>query len=330
MIICRTPFRISFFGGGTDYPTWYNDNGGSVLSTSINKFCYITLRKLPPFFDYNYRIRYYSREEVKQRKDIKHPSVREVLRFKNVTEGIEMVHHADLPAQSGLGTSSTFTVGMLHATYTLLSQMPTKYQLANEAINIEQNIIGENVGSQDQVAAAFGGLNRIDFGGSQEFIVTPLIIDPERLADFENHLVLFFTGFTRSANDIASEQVRLIYSKSSELKEMMELTNQAMNILSDKSICILEIGRLLNHQWKLKRQLSNSISNTNIDDIYNKGIKAGAIGGKLLGAGGGGFMLFFIEPEKIDNVKRELNTLLHVPFQFEFTGSHILYYDNTF
>ena len=206
MIISRTPFRISFFGGGTDYPAWYKEHGGSVISTSINKYCFVTLRELPPFFDYKFRIRYYEREETQTIEEICHPSVRECLKYMNVKDGLEVVHHADLPAQSGLGSSSTFTVSMLHSLYAYQHEMPTKFQLAKSAIYVEQECINENVGSQDQTAAAFGGLNKIEFGGVREINVTPITISPDRLETFQDHFLLFFTGFSRNASDVAKEQ----------------------------------------------------------------------------------------------------------------------------
>lgn len=325
MIICRTPYRISFFGGGTDYPGWYRENGGAVLSTTIDKYCYITLRHLPPFFDYKYRIRYYKREEVNALEDIKHPSVRECLRFMEVNRGADLVHHGDLPAQSGLGTSSTFTVCLLHALHALRYRMPTKRQLALEAIDIEQNRIGENVGSQDQTAAAFGGLNLIEFSGAQQIVVTPMIIAPERLRELHGNMLLFFTGMQRQASEIAAEQIRTLNDRAAELREMTQVVYEAKNILASQG-SLDEFGHLLHQQWLLKRSLSKLISNNAIDDIYEKARKAGAIGGKLLGAGGGGFMLFFVRPELQPAVKQALGDLLHVPFRFDVTGSQIIYH----
>lgn len=328
MIVSRTPFRISFFGGGTDYPAWYNVHQGKVISATINKYCFVTIRNLPPFFNYKYRIRYHEREEISALDDIKHPSVRETLRFLNINDGVEIVHHADLPARSGLGSSSTFTVSMLHAAHALKYQMPTKHQLAVEAINLEQNIIGEVVGSQDQTAAAFGGLNRIDFGGPNCVSVAPLIIPPQRSKLLENHLMLFFTGFSRTACEIASEQVSKISTKEKELFHMLDITDEAEKILLDNEISIIEFGKLLNEQWKLKRSMSSKITNNDIDNIYNIGCDSGAVGGKLLGAGGGGFILFFVEPEKQEKVKEAMKDYLHVPFNFEFSGSQIIYHGN--
>ena len=323
MIISRTPFRISFFGGGTDYPIWYRENKGSVISASINKFCYVTLRYLPQFFEYKYCLRYYKREEKNSISEIEHPSIRECLRYLKIENGIEIVHYADLPAQSGLGSSSTFTVSMLHALNALNYKMPTKYSLATDAIKVEQDLIGEAVGSQDQTAAAFGGLNRIDFGGPREINVTPIILNPKYLKKFEDHLALFFTGFSRSAQSIAKEQIKLTKHKAKELKTMIDLVETSQKSLINNNI--EEMGDLLNEQWKLKKTMSNIITNSSIDDIYNKGLLAGATGGKLLGAGGGGFMLFFVSPEKRKSLVNSLNDYLHVPFKFDFSGSQIIY-----
>lgn len=324
MIISRTPFRISFFGGGTDYPAWYRENGGSVISTSINKYCYINCRYLPPFFNYKYRIRYMKTEERNSIDEIQHPSVRECLKFINIIKGVEIQHNADLPAMSGLGSSSTFTVGLLHSLYALKGQIVTKRQLALDAINVEQNMIKENVGSQDQTCAAFGGLNRINFGGPQEICVQPLTLPQEKLSDFQNHLILFYTGFQRYASEIAAEQIKNIPNKKTELKNMVQLIDEAVKILGNGDI--RNIGRLLHEHWQLKRSFSRSITNGVIDDIYEAGLRAGALGGKLLGAGAGGFMIFFVEPERRNSVRNALKDLLHVPFAFENLGTQIIYY----
>jgi len=326
MIISRTPFRISFFGGGTDYPAWYKDNGGVVLSAAINKYCYITCRYLPPFFDYKYRIRYYQREEANQIEGIKHPSVRECLIFSKLDKGVDIVHHADLPAQAGLGSSSTFTVGLLHALSALRHEMPTKRELALNAIHIEQNKIKENVGSQDQTAAAFGGLNLIEFGGPQEITVRQMILPPTRITDLEQHLMLFFTGFSRTASDIAKEQIELIPSKTSNLNQMMHLVTEAAALLQDKTVRLDNFGRLLHEQWLVKKQMSSQITNGDVDAIYQAGLNAGALGGKLLGAGGGGFMLFFVKPELQSQVRQALSHLLYVPVCFDYSGSQIIYH----
>lgn len=326
MIITRTPFRISFFGGGTDYPVYYEENGGSVLSTSINKYCYVTCRHLPPFFDYKFRIRYSKREETNSIAEIKHPSVRECLLFLNFERGVEIQHNADLPAMSGLGSSSTFTVGLLNALYALKGNITTKRQLALNAIHIEQEKIKENVGSQDQTIAAFGGFNKIEFGGTQKITVQPIVIDSEKSNLFQKHLMLFFTGFPRNASDIAGEQIRKTAEKKAELKTMIELVDESLNILNGEIDSLSDFGTLLNEQWKIKRSLTSLISTPEIDEIYEAGMGAGSLGGKLLGAGGGGFMLFFAKPEDQARIRERLDKLLYVPFTFENLGSQIIYY----
>jgi D-glycero-alpha-D-manno-heptose-7-phosphate kinase len=327
MIITRTPFRISFFGGGTDYPVWYQNHGGVVLSAAINKYCYISCRYLPPFFEYTNRIRYTNREEVKSIDEIKHPSVRECLKFLEFEKGIEMVHTSDIPARSGIGSSSAFTVGFLHALYALKGKMCTKRQLAREAINIEQNIIKENVGSQDQVAASFGGLNKIVFGGKEDFFVNPVPLFKEKFDFFQDHFLLFYTGMPRTASDIAGEQIRNTAQKEQELITMMSLTEDAVSILNqDNFDRIAEFGKLLHESWKIKKSLSKLISNERIDRIYDAGISAGALGGKILGAGSGGCILFFVPPYNQKAVKEALKDLLHIPIKFDTMGSQLILY----
>ncbi len=328
MIISRTPFRISFFGGGTDYPLWYEDNGGAVISSTINKYAYITLRELPPFFDFKYRIQYYKREEVKTLEAINHPIVREVSKELGLTKGLEMYHNADLPARSGLGSSSTFTVGFYHAMFALKNQLVTKRELALRSINMEQNIIGEAVGSQDQTAAAFGGLNYIEFSKNNTFQVSPLFMSKASLLEFQDNLLLCFTGFQRTAETIAKTQIKETPNRRNELKEMITLLDEAKLCLVGGSQDLKKFGELLGEQWKLKRGLTDVVSNSSIDDIYRKGIGAGAVGGKLLGAGGGGFILFFAEPDYHQNIKDALSEKLFVPFRFENTGSQIIYYSH--
>lgn len=326
MILTRTPFRISFFGGGTDYPVWYEEHGGIVLSTTINKYCYVVLRYLPPFFDHKYRIRYMVTEETQTIDAIKHPSVRECLRYVDVGFGVEMVHTSDIPARSGVGSSSAFTVGLLNGLYALTGKMVTKRQLAREAIRIEQDVLRENVGSQDQVAVAFGGLNKIEFGGQRNFFVSPITIPAARLQSLEVHMMLFYTGFARTANDIAGEQIRKTSQIKSQLLEMNAIAHTALNALNSELEDISEIGRLLHATWEIKRGLTTRISNGEIDSLYTRALRAGALGGKLLGAGGGGFLLLFVEPEKQEGVKEELNELLYVPFAFEDLGSQVTLY----
>ena len=328
MIISRTPFRITLFGGGTDYPKWYNKYSGSAINATINKYCYITARQLPPFFSYKNRIRYYLHEETNNINDIKHPSVRETAKFLKLNEGIEIVHNADLPAQSGLGSSSTFTVGLLNALYGLKNYMPTKRELALNAIHIEQNLIGESVGSQDQTAAAFGGFNKINFSQDKIIDVDPILISEKRIFKLQNNLMLFFTGFARNASDIAKEQIKITLKKKNELKKIYDICSEGFSILNNRKEPMDSIGSLLDRQWNIKRNLTDKISNDKIDEIYDTGKKAGAIGGKLLGAGAGGFILFYVPKMKQDSVKDALKRKLFVPFRFESTGSKIIYHSN--
>jgi D-glycero-alpha-D-manno-heptose-7-phosphate kinase len=327
MVITRTPFRISFFGGGTDYPVYYREQGGEVLSTTINQYCYVTCRYLPPFFDYKYRVRYSKSETTNTIDEIEHPSVRECLRFCGIDRCAEIVHTSDIPAMSGIGSSSSFTVGLLQALYALKGEMVTKRQLAFDAIHVEQDIIRESVGSQDQTAAAFGGLNHIEFGGRSDGIfVQPVIMCPEKLAYLQEHLLFYFTGFSRYASEIAREQVRNTHRKLSELKRMREMVSEALDILRGPVHGYEAFGRLLHESWMLKRELTELISNSTIDEIYETAIRAGALGGKLCGAGGGGFILFFVPPERQPRVKAALDHLLLVPMRFENLASHIIFY----
>ena len=326
MIISRTPFRISFFGGGTDYPVWYREHGGAVISTSINKYCYINCRYLPPFFPYHYRIRYTKSELTQTVDEIVHPSVRECLKYMRIERGVEIQHNADLPAMSGLGSSSTFTVGLLNALYSLKGHITNKRQLALDAVHVEQELIGENVGSQDQVCAAFGGFNRIAFGGPQKILVQPLTVSDHKLTILQNHFLLLYTGFQRVASEIVGEQIEKTPVRKPELTTMMELVEEAMNVLNHETDDMEDFGRLLHEQWMVKRSLTDLISNPVIDQMYETGRSAGATGGKLLGAGGGGFLLFFVRPEMRAKVREALRKLLHVPFRFENLGSQIIYY----
>ena len=325
MIISRTPYRVSFFGGGTDYPDWYRENGGAVLATTIDKYCYINCRYLPPFFEHKYSIVYSQIELVNDLDEIRHPSVREVLKYLEIKQGVEVHHDGDLPSRSGLGSSSSFTVGLFNALYALKGIMPSKTQIAQDAIYVEQKIIKENVGSQDQVMSAFGGFNRVDFSESG-LQVKPITIDKEKLQELQSHLMLFFTGISRTASQIAGEQIRQIPKKKLELTEMYKMVDQGINILNSNTD-VLDFGRLLHESWMLKRSLTEKVSTLYIDYIYDKAMKAGATGGKILGAGGGGFILFFIKPELQDGLKAALPGLLNIPFQFENTGSQIIYYN---
>jgi len=326
MIISRTPFRISFFGGGTDYPVWYEENGGAVLATTINKYCYITCRCLPPFFEHKHQVVYSQMERVQDIDEIQHPSVRETLKFMGITDGMEIHHNGDLPARTGLGSSSSFTVGLLHALYALKGAMPSKMELALNAIHIEQKILKENVGSQDQILAAFGGFNRINFSGKDNFQVRPITLSDKRLELLQSHLMLFFTGFSRIASQIAGEQIKETPSKKQELKEMYQMVDEATNIINGDSD-LSDFGKLLHQTWQLKRSLTDKISTPYIDYVYDTAISTGATGGKILGAGGGGFVLFFVKPELQAKVKESLQGLLNVPFKFENLGSQIIFYE---
>ena len=329
MIINRTPFRISFFGGGTDYPIWFEENDGAVLSATINKYCYITCRYLPPFFDYKYRIVYSQREEANEISGIDHPSVRECLRFMELDRGVEIHHDGDLPARTGLGSSSSFTVGLLQALHALKGTIISKKHLALEAIHVEQKMIKENVGSQDQTIAAFGGFNKIIFTRNNNVEVQPITIKQEKLEDLQNHLMLFFTGFSRKASEIASEQIKKTPDRCFQLKRMHEMVDEAIEILNSGNISIEEFGKLLHETWTLKRSLTDKISTPRIDEMYESARAAGAIGGKLLGAGGGGFILIFARPSDHQRIKEKMKGLLHVPFRFESLGSQIIYYGPT-
>ncbi len=328
MIISRTPFRISFFGGGTDYPVWYEGNSGAVLSTTIDKYCYLTCRYLPPFFEHKHRVVYSKIDTVNRIDDIRHPAARAILRFLKIKYGVEIHHDGDLPARTGLGSSSAFTVGLLNSLYALKGIMPTKHRLAHEAIHIERNILKENVGSQDQVAVSYGGLNKISFNHDGEFNVEPIIIDKERLARLEDHLMLFFTGFSRIASRIAKKQIKNTANRKKELLRIHELVDEAKGILARKAD-MEGFGKLLHESWKLKKSLSDRITTPDINDIYDTALRAGASGGKLLGAGGGGFMIFFVKPELRNRVRRKLRKLLRVEFRFDTFGSQIIFYHDS-
>ena len=327
MIISRTPLRVSFFGGGTDYPEWYRKNGGSVISTSINRYSYINCRYLPNYFEYKHCIRYYLREEVNSIRQIKHPSVRETLKFLNIKRGIEVIHNADLPARSGLGSSSSFTVGLLNSLNALQRKMIASRTLASDAIFIEQKMIKENVGSQDQIAAAFGGFNKINFSKNEKFLVTPYILTESNLKLLEDSLILFFVGMPRTASDVAKYQINSINKKFTELKEMLQIVENADREFKKKKLDIKSIGQLLNDQWILKKKLSSKITNSKIDNAYKFFMKSGAYGVKLCGAGAGGFMLVCADEEKISLMKRS-KKFMHVKFNFDFTGSQIIYFSN--
>jgi len=326
MIITRTPFRISFFGGGTDYPAWYRNHGGAVLSTTINKYCYITCRHLPPFFEHRYRLIYSKIETVQHVAHIQHPSARAVLELEDQSQGLEIHHDGDLPARAGLGTSSAFTVGLIHALNTLKGQQISKEILASRSIHIEQNVIGEHVGSQDQVSAAYGGFNRISFSCEDIIRVDPIILPKERVFELQSHLMLFFTRVQRTASDIAKVQIDNIKNRYAELNRMHEMVEQGITLLANANTPIEEFGKLLNESWQYKRNLSERVTTPNIDETYSTALTAGAIGGKILGAGGGGFLLLFVSPQRQAAVRERLKDLVYVPFQFEHSGSRVVLY----
>lgn len=330
MIITQTPYRISFFGGGTDYPTWFREYGGAVLSSSINKYCYISCRRLPPFFEHKHRIVYSQIESVREISEIHHPSVRAVLQQFNQEDGVEIHHDGDLPARSGIGSSSSFTVGMLKTMYAMQGRMISKYDLAAEAIHIEQNVIGEAVGSQDQIAAAYGGINKIVFHPNNSFTVEPIIMTSDRIREFNSNLLLFFTGFSRTAAVVAKTKIDNMQNKKRQLMVMKAFVDEGIGILQNERRNLDEIGSLLHESWKLKRELSDQVSNLAIDEIYQAGLDAGATGGKILGAGGGGFVLFYVQPEKQAAVRERLSKLIEVSFAFDYQGSRVSFYDPSF
>lgn len=327
MIISKTPFRISFFGGGTDYPAWYYKHGGEVLAATIDKYCYLTCRYLPPFFEHRIRVVYSKVESCQTVEEISHPSVREVLRYLGINRGVEIHHDGDLPARSGMGSSSSFTVGLLHALHALCGRMPNKSRLAKEAIHIEQECIKEIVGSQDQVSAAYGGFNHILFLPNGEISVRPVTITSDRLIELNSHLMLFYTGIIRTASNIAESYVNNLESKRRQLRIMKDLVDESITLLSNGGE-IVDFGQLMREAWDAKRSLSARISNPEVDEMYEEALSAGAIGGKLTGAGGGGFMLLFAPPSAHYEIRRRLNKLIYVPFKFEYSGSQIIYFDH--
>ena len=324
MIITRTPFRMSFFGGGTDFSGFYNEHGGAVLSTTFDKYCYVTVRHLPRFFDYKTHLTYSKEEKVNSYEEIKHPAIRNAMQWLDMHE-LRLVYDSDLPARTGLGTSSSFAVGMLEAFYALKGKYADKRKLADDAIHLERVLCNEAGGIQDQIAASFGGFNRIDF--SQDgYNVNPVIISPERKKSLNDNLMLFFTGISRFSSDIQKTTEKSMKDKTAELLKMYELVGQAEQILTDKNRDLDDFGRMLDYTWKLKRGIAEGISSDSIDDQYARAIKAGALGGKLLGAGGGGFLLFYVPRKKQEDVKAALKDQLHVPFQFENEGTKVVFY----
>lgn len=327
MIVSRTPHRISFFGGGTDYPQYYLEHGGKTLGVAINKYSYLNVRKFPPFFEHKYRIVYSKQENVSFLDEIVHPSVRETLKYMNIDFGVSIHHDGDIPARSGMGSSSAFTVGLLNSLYALNGKIKSKGELTSEAIHIEQNLIKENVGSQDQTFAAYGGLNVVDFLQNGGISVNPIMMPQERLKEFQDNIMLFFSGLSRTASEVVQEQITNTTINIPNLNRMKDLVDEAYEILINPTRNLREFGELLNYTWELKKSLSTKVTNIDIDIMYSKALKAGAIGGKLLGAGGGGFMAFYVEKQNQQNVIEALSGYLHIPFNFDYEGSKIVVYE---
>jgi D-glycero-alpha-D-manno-heptose-7-phosphate kinase len=326
MIITRTPYRISFFGGGTDYPAWYREHGGAVLATTIDKYCYLTCRYLPPFFEHRIRVVYSKIESCNEIAEIQHPAVREALRYLKFNRGVEIHHDGDLPARSGMGSSSAFTVGLLNALYAVRGQMVSKQVLAREGIHLEQEILKEAVGSQDQVSAAYGGFNHILFSSSGEISVRPVVLPPDRFQHLTSHLMLFYTGIKRTAAKVVETYIASFESKRRHLRILRDMVDEALSILCGNGN-LAPFGELLHESWLSKRSLGGKISNSEIDEIYDAARSEGAIGGKITGAGGGGFLLLFVPPELQARVREKLDRLLHVPFSLEGSGSQVIFFD---
>lgn len=325
MIITKTPFRMSFFGGGTDMKDFFTEHGGAVISTTFDKYCYVIVRHLPRFFDYSTELSYSKIERVTSIEDIEHPAIRNAMKMLDMHE-LRLTYEADLPARSGLGTSSSFAVGMLNAFYALKGKYADKKKLADDAIYLERVLCNEAGGWQDQIAASFGGFNRINFNKDGTYDVYPLIIHPDRKKQLDDNLIMFFTGFTRFSSDMQKANAKGYHDKTKQLLEMLDLVDDAQKILTDKNADLDDFGRMLDHTWKLKRQTGGAITTNSIDALYQRGIEAGALGGKLLGAGGGGFLVFYVQPEKKKAVKEAMKDLLYVPFHFEDGGTRVIHY----
>lgn len=327
MIISRTPFRVSLFGGGSDYPDWYMRHGGEVIGMAINKYCYLSVRHLPPFFDHKYRISYSKVELVNEISAIEHPSVRAVLTESGIQGGLVISHDGDLPARSGLGSSSTFTVGLLNAVNSLMHRQVDEHMLASEAIRIEQKVIREHVGSQDQVWAAYGGFRRITFNQDGSFIVAHVPLTLERQNALIGNLLLYFTGLSRYATVIAQKKIANLNAKEAHIRSMRDMVGKAQDIIGNVRAPLNDIGKMLHESWLMKRDLADGVTTPEIDDIYNAAKDAGAVGGKVLGAGGGGFMLFYVEPENRAKVMERLKHLIRVDFNVASQGSRIVVYE---
>lgn len=328
MIISRTPYRVSFFGGGTDYHTWYEKHGGKILSTTISHYSYVSARFLPPFFKYKHRFTWNDVvEKLNNKSETSHGIIKSALEFLNIESGIEISHQEDMPSKSGIGSSSTFAVGLLNALYAMTHTISTKQNLACEAVHLEREMLKDSIGVQDQIAAAYGGLNKIDIKKDGTFSVSPIILPKERVKNLESHMLLFFTGISRKSTEVAAKKINTLAEKEVTLNRMSDLVDQSIDILSSsEDIC--SFGELLHETWLLKQKLSSHISNETVDSMYSRARRAGALGGKLLGAGGGGFVLFFAKPEDHSKVKEALKEFLWVPFGFESNGSQIIFHDN--
>ncbi len=325
MIISKTPFRISFFGGGSDYPDWYRENSGAVLSTTIDKYCYISCRKLPQFFDHKYKVVYSIIEQCISLDDIKHPVVPAVIKYLKIKQGIEIHHDADLPARSGMGSSSSFIVGLLHALHAFKGHYVSDRELLYQSLEIEQDLLNECVGSQDQANAVYGGFNHIQFMTSGEILINPVTISQNKLREFNDNLLLIYTGISRRASDIAESYVPSLSNKYKQIVEMQGLLKNALEVFSSDG-CLDDIGKLLHESWVLKRSLSQSISSVFVDDMYNIALNNGALGGKILGAGGGGFLLLYAPKERHKKIITALGNIRYVPFNFERYGTKIIHY----
>ena len=325
MIITKTPFRMSFFGGGTDMESFFREYGGAVLSTTFDKYCYVTVRHLPRFFDYSTELAYSKMERVTDVDDINHPAVRNAMKMLDMHE-IRLTYEADLPARSGLGTSSSFAVGMLNAFQCLKGKYADKRKLADQAIYLERELCQEAGGWQDQIAASFGGMNRIEFNKNGTYDVRPIIIHPDRKLQLNDNLMMFFTGFTRFSSEMQKANQAGYEEKIKQLQQMYALVDEAEAVLEERHSDLDDFGRLLDKTWRLKRQTGRAISTNSIDALYEKGIEAGALGGKLLGAGGGGFLVFYVTPDNKESVMAAMKDLLYVPFKFEDGGTQVIHY----
>jgi D-glycero-alpha-D-manno-heptose-7-phosphate kinase len=326
MIITRTPYRFSFFGGGTDYEAWYENNGGLIIGTTFQQYSYISCRRLPPFFEHKTRVVYSKTELVKANHEIYHPAIRGCLGLLGIEEGLEIHHDGDLPARSGVGSSSSFTVGLLLALHGLRHEMLTNRQLADEAIKVEQEVLGEHVGIQDQILTTYGGLQVINIDSAGKYSVNPLILPPDYQAGLEQHVLFGYTGISRTASEFAGAQIRKIKNQKSRMDEIHAIAEEAQKLFQ-KRADYKKIGDLLHKSWLIKSKLADGVTNYEISTIYKKALKAGAYGGKIMGAGGGGFFMFFAPPEKHLRIQAALpNMKAWVPCKFEKGGAQVIFH----